>query len=322
MVLRNDYPFGKTWRRSTEPVYYDYYHFNGKEQQTVGDAGLLDYGARFYDPDITRWLTQDLLAETTLNVSPYAYVLNSPVNYVDPFGLFAQVPEGSTPGLGVTPGFTQIADVVVWSDPSKAPNRPLNDLSIRNQIQSLKQLTERNEKLRRRLDGGNRRYGGGGGGSVSILWDDLVNQFSTVNELRHYLTMHDPIIQRIHQAQHEFLNHPVTKFVLQSVLFVYTGGLNLTGRIAAGESIGKVLSRNVNNILNAYGKVGYYGNIENAAQRYRAGDKQGALYGAMFSSIFYWGGMGLGKGISPSENLIFQGCIAPFEYAVNLSFDN
>ena len=322
MVLRNYYPFGKTWRRSTEPVYYDYYHFNGKEQQTVGDAGLLDYGARFYDPDITRWLTQDLLAETTLNVSPYAYVLNSPVNYVDPFGLFAQVPEGSTPGLGVTPGFTQIADVVVWSDPSKAPNRPLNDLSIRNQIQSLKQLTERNEKLRRRLDGGNRRYGGGGGGSVSILWDDLVNQFSTVNELRHYLTMHDPIIQRIHQAQHEFLNHPVTKFVLQSVLFVYTGGLNLTGRIAAGESIGKVLSRNVNNILNAYGKVGYYGNIENAAQRYRAGDKQGALYGAMFSSIFYWGGMGLGKGISPSENLIFQGCIAPFEYAVNLSFDN
>ena len=88
------------------------------------------------------------------------------------------------------------------------------------------------------------------------------------------------------------------------------------------ERVGKVLSRNVNNILNAYGKVGYYGNIENAAQRYRAGDKQGALYGAMFSSIFYWGGMGLGKGISPSENLIFQGCIAPFEYAVNLSFDN
>ena len=61
MVLRNYYPFGKTWRRSTDQVYYDYYHFNGKEQQTVGDAGLLDYGARFYDPDITRWLTQDPL---------------------------------------------------------------------------------------------------------------------------------------------------------------------------------------------------------------------------------------------------------------------
>lgn len=61
MGLRNYYPFGKTWRRPTEPVYYDYYHFNGKERQTVGDAGLLDYGARFYDPDIARWLTQDPL---------------------------------------------------------------------------------------------------------------------------------------------------------------------------------------------------------------------------------------------------------------------
>ena len=74
--------------------------------------------------------------------------------------------------------------------------------------------------------------------------------------------------------------------------------------------------------MNAYGKVGYYGNIENAAQRYRAGDKQGALYGAMFSSIFYWGGMGLGKGIFPSENLIFQACIVLFENVVNQVFDN
>lgn len=88
MVLRNYYPFGKTWRRSTEPVYYDYYHFNGKEQQTVGDAGLLDYGARFYDPDIARWLTQDPMAEENISETPYSYVLNSPVNYIDPFGLW------------------------------------------------------------------------------------------------------------------------------------------------------------------------------------------------------------------------------------------
>ena len=86
MVLRNYYPFGKTWRRSTEPVYYDYYHFNGKEQQTVGDAGLLDYGARFYDPDIARWLTQDPQADETFNVSPYTYCANNPIKYIDPNG--------------------------------------------------------------------------------------------------------------------------------------------------------------------------------------------------------------------------------------------
>lgn len=87
MVLRNYYPFGKTWRRPTEPVYYDYYHFNGKEQQTVGDAGLLDYGARFYDPDIARWLTLDPLADNHYNTDPFVFCANNPIKFIDPNGL-------------------------------------------------------------------------------------------------------------------------------------------------------------------------------------------------------------------------------------------
>lgn len=87
MVLRNYYPFGKTWRRSTEPVYYDYYHFNGKEQQTVGDAGLLDYGARFYDPDIARWLTLDPLADNHYNTDSFVFCANNPIKFIDPNGL-------------------------------------------------------------------------------------------------------------------------------------------------------------------------------------------------------------------------------------------
>ena len=100
MVLRNYYPFGKTWRRSTDPVYYDYYHFNGKEQQTVGDAGLLDYGARFYDPDITRWLTQDPLADVMPNINSYVYCANNPVKFIDPTGMLFRKTD---PGNGKNP---------------------------------------------------------------------------------------------------------------------------------------------------------------------------------------------------------------------------
>ena len=39
------------------------YRFSGKEQQTVADVDLLDFGARFYDDEICRWTTIDPLAK-------------------------------------------------------------------------------------------------------------------------------------------------------------------------------------------------------------------------------------------------------------------
>jgi hypothetical protein len=50
------------------------------------------YGARFYDPSLGRWHTQDPSAESYPSWSPYNYVLNNPIIYIDPFGLF---PEGT-----------------------------------------------------------------------------------------------------------------------------------------------------------------------------------------------------------------------------------
>ena len=74
MVLKEYYPFGKTWDRPHAQVTSDPYGYNGKEEQPVGDAGLLDYGARFYDPGIGRWLTQDPLAENDMSIASYIYV--------------------------------------------------------------------------------------------------------------------------------------------------------------------------------------------------------------------------------------------------------
>jgi RHS repeat-associated protein len=55
-------------------------------------AGLYDYGARWYDPSLGRFLQPDpVLADPydPQGLSPYSYVRNDPVNRVDPTGAFS-----------------------------------------------------------------------------------------------------------------------------------------------------------------------------------------------------------------------------------------
>lgn len=61
------------------------YKYNGKEKQP--EWGVLDYGARFYDPVIGRFTTVDPLSEKHHDFTSYAYVLNNPLKFTDPLGL-------------------------------------------------------------------------------------------------------------------------------------------------------------------------------------------------------------------------------------------
>ena len=86
VVERNGYyPFGsETALGSSYPKLLDNrMKFNGKEEQTLGSLGLLDYGARMYDPAIGRWTAQDPLSEKYYSYSAYNYCVNNPVMFVD-----------------------------------------------------------------------------------------------------------------------------------------------------------------------------------------------------------------------------------------------
>lgn len=85
-------PFGETMfeQHSYTEDYNNPYKFNGKELDE--ETGFYYYGARYYDPKISLWLSIDPLAEKLPHASPYAYCLNNPINAVDPDGRFPILP--------------------------------------------------------------------------------------------------------------------------------------------------------------------------------------------------------------------------------------
>lgn len=88
----NDYyPFGLVSYNYSSGLSSNKYLYNGKELQddNIGDAKLewYDYGARFYDPEIGRFTTQDPMTALHTNYTPYHYVFNNPIAYLDPVGL-------------------------------------------------------------------------------------------------------------------------------------------------------------------------------------------------------------------------------------------
>ena len=84
VLERNDYqPFGKRWVTPSMPVSDNRDRFNGKEDQSFAGLPFSDYGARMYDYERGRWLTQDRFAEKYYSIGQYNYCAGNPVNYID-----------------------------------------------------------------------------------------------------------------------------------------------------------------------------------------------------------------------------------------------
>jgi RHS repeat-associated protein len=79
-------PFGKTaiTGASTNP-----FQFTGREND---GTGLYYYRARYYNPALGRFISEDPLEFDAGDLNLYVYVFNSPTNYTDPSGEFVFVP--------------------------------------------------------------------------------------------------------------------------------------------------------------------------------------------------------------------------------------
>jgi len=51
------------------------------------DTGLVRFGFRDYDPDVGRWTAKDPIFFAGGDTDLYGYVLNEPINFIDPDGL-------------------------------------------------------------------------------------------------------------------------------------------------------------------------------------------------------------------------------------------
>ena len=80
-------PFGETMaeQHSQTADYDNRWKFTGHELDR--ETGLYYAGARYYDPKVSIWLSVDPLAEKYPNWNPYNYVMQNPINLIDPTGM-------------------------------------------------------------------------------------------------------------------------------------------------------------------------------------------------------------------------------------------
>ena len=88
-----------TYKKSEKKARRNFkYKYNGKELQDELGLDVYDYGARVYDPALSRFWTIDPMADERTWVSPYNYVQNNPLNRIDPDGKLDWEPVKGQPG--------------------------------------------------------------------------------------------------------------------------------------------------------------------------------------------------------------------------------
>ena len=77
-------PFGEVFVEERNNIWNTPYLFNAKEFDE--ETGMYYYGARYYDPRLSLWISSDPLEEKYANISSYVYCLENPLKLIDPNG--------------------------------------------------------------------------------------------------------------------------------------------------------------------------------------------------------------------------------------------
>ena len=81
-------PFGETLVDEHTNSYNSPFKYNGKEFDE--ETGNYFYGARYYDPRLSIFISVDPLAEQAPDWTPYRYGFNNPIRYTDPTGMYEE----------------------------------------------------------------------------------------------------------------------------------------------------------------------------------------------------------------------------------------
>ncbi len=77
-------PFGEVFIEERNNTWNTPYLFNAKEFDE--ETGMYYYGARYYEPRLSLWMSADPLEEDYPNLSAYGYCHNNPIILYDPDG--------------------------------------------------------------------------------------------------------------------------------------------------------------------------------------------------------------------------------------------
>ena len=131
-------PFGEVFIEERNNIWNTPYLFNAKEFDE--ETGLYYYGARYYDPRLSLWMSGDPLGEKNPHLSPYNFVSNNPLNRIDPLGLtdyevngeIRTIQDGHN-DLRMTVGNADFAKLQkTFSENINSYERFMNELSVKN----------------------------------------------------------------------------------------------------------------------------------------------------------------------------------------------
>ena len=86
-------PFGEVFIEERNNVWNTPYLFNAKEFDE--ETGMYYYGARYYEPRLSLWLSTDPKSEEAPAWSPYRAFFNNPIAFVDPDGKWEENADGN-----------------------------------------------------------------------------------------------------------------------------------------------------------------------------------------------------------------------------------